>query len=153
MSSANTTALDVAITQAAERHRLAEKAMAQAHAKLRSAQSTFHTLDTYRAEYAGRLRHITSATKDALINQRRFLDKLGLALEQQREGVVQANAALAHQQEAWANAMRKLKAMELVRDRRLAAALGAQKRQEQKQSDEFAARAVRRAQMHAGDAE
>lgn len=150
MSNPNTTALDAAIAQAAERHRMAEKALAQAHAKVRTAQSTYHTLDVYRAEYAGRLRHISSATLDALGNHRRFLDKLGLALDQQQQGVVQATEALAHQQEAWANAMRKLKAMELVRERRAAAARSAQKRLEQKQSDEYAARAVRRAQMRAG---
>lgn len=145
MSKPHLAALDVAIAQAAQRHRHAEKALANAHAKVRTAQSTYHTLDAYRAQYAGRLRHITSTTKDALANHQRFLDKLGFAIDQQQQSVVQANEVLAHQQQAWSNSMRKLKAMELVRERRLTEALNAQKRLEQKQSDEFAARAARRA--------
>lgn len=146
MSQARSTALDVAIAKAAERHQHAEKALANAQAKLRGAQSTYGTLEAYCGEYAGRMRQVTTATRDALTNHRRFLDKLGLALDQQKQGVEQAGAALSHQQDAWFTSMRKLKAMELLRDRRTAAAQASLKRVEQKQSDEFAARSARRGQ-------
>lgn len=144
MTPTQPSALDLAITQAAQRHLRTEKALAGAQSRLRHAQSTLQTLDAYRTEYANRLRSITHATRDALANHRRFLDKLSVALKQQQYDVDQAAQALAHQQAEWTTSMRKLKAMELLRNRRAAASALRLRRVEQKQTDEFAARRLRR---------
>lgn len=144
MSQTHATALDLAIAQAAERHLRCEKALASAQTRLRNAKTTFNTLDAYRAEYANRLRSMTHATKDGLANHRRFLDKLATAMDQQQQDVDNADQALMHRQSDWFVSLQKLKAMELLRSHREAAAQIRLKRLEQKQSDEFAARRLRR---------
>jgi flagellar FliJ protein len=149
VSTPRQSALDLAIEQATQRHLGEEKALAGARTQLHNAQTTHATLDAYRAEYAGRLRHVATATQQALLNHRRFLDKLTLALDQQQHEVDVAGEAVVRQQAAWLESMRKLKAMELLRSRRAAAEQHRLRRIEQKQSDEFAARGIRRAQAAA----
>lgn len=148
MSQAKTSALDLAIAQAAEHHLAAEKTLAGARTRLRSAQSTWTTLDTYRGEYAKRLRAISTSNKDTLGNYHRFLDKLTVALDTQQQDVNQAEQTVNEQQTRWFHTLRRLKSMELLRSRRAAAAQAKIMRQEQKQSDEFAARIAYRSQGH-----
>lgn len=148
MGRANTSALDLAIAQAADQHLAAEKALADARNRLRTAESTWTTLDTYRGEYAKRLRGISTSNRDTLGNYHRFLDKLSAALDTQQQDVLQAEQAVAGQQARWSQTLRRLKSMELLRNRRAAAAQAQLIRQEQKQSDEYAARIARRSQGH-----
>jgi len=149
MNSPNPSALDLAIAKAAENHVASEKALAHARTRLKSAESTFTTLDRYRGEYAGRLRDITQVSKDALGNYHRFLGKLSLALDSQKHDVDHAGRVVEEQKRGWIATLQRLKAMELLRNRRAAIAQNHLKRQEQKQSDEFAARSARRFQRHA----
>lgn len=148
MNRTNTSALELAIAQAAEQHLAAEKALAGARSRLRHAKSTWTTLDTYRGEYAKRLRGISTSNRDALGNYHRFLDKLAAALDTQQQDVHQAEQAVNEQQARWSQSLRRLKSMELLRNRRIAAAQIQIMRQEQKQSDEFAARIASRSQGH-----
>jgi flagellar FliJ protein len=148
MSAGQSRALDLAIAQAADKHQAAEKALGQARNRLRSAEATYGTLNGFCGEYAGRLRGINRFSKDSLANYHRFLGKLGHALASQKIDVDAAGHAVSQQQAAWQDALRRLKAMELLRDQRAAAALARQQRQDQKLTDEFAARSTRRITRH-----
>jgi flagellar FliJ protein len=139
--------LALAIAGAAEKHQATEKALGQARNRLRTAEATYATLDSFRGEYANRLRGLTRFDTNALGNYQRFLGKLGQALDSQQHDVSQAGQAVAQSRDAWFATLQRLKAMELLRDRRAAAAQLRLKRQEQKQSDEYAARRAR----HLGD--
>jgi len=146
MSQSPNSALDLAIAKAAEEHQAAEQALALARGRLRAAETTYATLSNFNGEYEGRLRGVNRLSKDSLGNYHRFLDKLALALDSQRNDVDQAGQAVAQQKTAWFASLRRLKAMELLRERRAAAARTKIMRLEQKQSDEFAARSSRRKQ-------
>jgi flagellar protein FliJ len=144
MNHANLSALELAIAGAAEKHQASEKALGHARSRLRAAEATYATLGAFRGEYANRLRGVTHFSTDALGNYHRFLGKLGQALDSQQKGVTQAGHAVAQSQQALLASLQRLKAMELLRDRRAAAVQTHLKRLEQKQSDEFAARSARR---------
>lgn len=144
MSKPNSSALDLAINIASEKHETSEKALGQARTRLRTAETTYTTLNSFRGEYAGRLRSVTRFADDKLGNYHRFLGKLSVALDSQKRDVDQAEHVVEQQKNAWFATLKRLKAMELLRDRRAAAAEKQLKRQEQKQSDEFAARSARR---------
>lgn len=148
MSTPHPSALDLAISHAADRHLASEKELAQARKRLRSAENTYSTLDNFRGEYACKLRGVKQLNTDTLGNYHRFLGKLSLALQSQQQDVTQAGQALQQQQKDWSESLRKLKAMELLRNRRAVAAQSHVKRQEQKQSDEFATRGARRGRSH-----
>lgn len=148
MSNPQPSALDLAIDMASEKHAASEKALVNARARLRSAESTYSTLNAFRGEYAARLRGVTQFNKDALGNYHRFLGKLETALDSQKSDVKQASEAVVQQQSEWFCTLRRLKAMELLRNRRAATVQNRLKRQEQKQTDEFAARSARRSQRH-----
>lgn len=148
MSHPQPSALELAIAMAAQKHLASERALGNARNRLRSAESTYTTLETFRGEYASRLRSATHFKKDTLGNYHRFLGKLSMALDSQKNDVDSAGQAVAQQQSAWFASLQRLKAMELLRSRRAATAQTRLKRQEQKQSDEFAARSARRSQRH-----
>jgi flagellar FliJ protein len=148
MSTGRPTALDLAIARAADMHQASEKALSQSRNRLRSAVATYGTLSAYCGEYAGRLRGMGRFSKDALSNYHRFLGKLDHALASQKNDVETAGQAVSQQQAAWQASLRRLKAMEWLRDQRAAAALGRQQRLEQKRTDEFAARGARRTTRH-----
>lgn len=148
MSKPYPSALDLAIAQADEKHETAQKALALARNRLRSSQATYDTLDHFRGDYANRLRGVTHAATDTLGNYHRFLGKLGQALHSQQQDLARAGQAVEQSQHSWFAALRRLRAMELLRERRAAAAEARAKRLEQKQSDEFAARSTRRLRRH-----
>ncbi len=144
MSKTNPSALELAIAGAAERHRASEKTLGQARSRLRASEATYDTLDNFRGEYANRLRGVTRFDTNTLGNFQRFLGKLGQALDSQKSDVSKAGHAVEQSCDVWFATLKRLKAMELLRDRRTAAAQLRLKRLEQKQSDEFAARSARR---------
>ncbi len=144
MTNTSLSALELAIAGAAEKRQAAEKALGHARNRLRASEATYATLDTFRGEYANRLRGLTRFDTGALGNYHRFLGKLGQALDSQRNDVNQARHAVEQSQHTWLASLQRLKAMTLLRDRRAAAAQISLKRLEQKQSDEFAARSARR---------
>lgn len=148
MSKAHPSALELAIAQADEKHEAAQKALALARNRLRNSQATYATLDNFRGDYANRLRAVTHAAKDTLGNYHRFIGKLEQALHSQQQDVARADQAVEQSEHTWSAARRRLKAMELLRDRRAAAAQAREKRLEQKQSDEYAARSTRRLHRH-----
>jgi flagellar FliJ protein len=143
MSNGANTALDLAIDQASEKHTASEKALAYARTRLSAAESTYATLHGFRGEYAQRLRGINAFSKDALGNYHRFLGKLSLALDNQQKDRDQAAQTVEQRTQEWFATLQRVKAMELLRNRRAAALEQQLKRQEQKQSDEFAARSAR----------
>jgi flagellar FliJ protein len=144
MSNANRSALELAIAGAADKHQASEQALGRARNRLRTSEATYATLDSFRGEYANRLRGINRLETDALGNYHRFLGKLGHALDSQQNDVDQAGVAVEQSQHTWFATLQRLKAMELLRDRRAAAEPARPKRLEQKQTDEFAARSARR---------
>lgn len=144
MSKANPSVLELAISSAADKHQASEKALGQARQRLRTAEGTYATLESFRGEYANRLRGVTRFDTQGLGNYHRFLGKLQQALNSQQQDVNQAGAAVTQSRDAWFATLQRLKAMELLRERRAAAAQLREKRLEQKQSDEYAARSARR---------
>ena len=144
----NPSALELAIASAADRHQASEQALGKARNRLRTSEATYATLDSFRGEYANRLRGLTRLETDALGNYHRFLGKLGHALHSQKNDVDQAGVAVEQSQHNWFATLQRLKAMELLRDRRAAAEQLRLNRLEQKQSDEFAARSARRLRTH-----
>ena len=68
--------------------------------------------------------------------------RLSLALQGQEHDVTQAGQVVERQRHDCFESLRKLKAVELLRNRRAAAAQNVLKRQEQKDADEFATRSA-----------
>lgn len=133
-------ALGAALKLAAERQTAAEKLLAQAHARVNDARKTLDTLTHYRGEYANRWRTLTQADSAALANFRRFLHKLDDAISAQQLESNKCVDALHFAQQQWNETRRRTRSLELLIDRRQSVVIQRAQKQEQKNSDEFAAR-------------
>jgi flagellar FliJ protein len=144
------TAIDIALSLARDRRSQAEQLLAAAQARARQASEQCTLLTRYRDDYQRRLHGNTqgAGAMDVrmLMNNRAFVARLDLAVEAQRQESTRLETELVEAQRQWTEACRHEKSIEILLARRAAAATLRANRAEQKLSDEFAARAVRRTQ-------
>jgi len=138
--------LDLVIQVSTDRRNSAALGLAGSRRQADEAKRKMEMLSRYRQEYLLRMNgnsqaHGTDSVRMA--NTRAFLEKLEHAITQQQRDIEAC--------ESYSNACfhllnaekRKLKSLEMLRDRRAKEAGRVENRREQKRTDEFGARAVR----------
>src|SRR5262245_58316056 len=117
-------------------------ALGEALAASRTSAERLQLLERYREEYQARLtvaaRNGLSTTQ--LTNYRAFLDKLDAAVAQATADVKNRNAAAEADAARWRQAQQKQKSFEVLAERRAEQDRLQGERQDQKKSDEIAAR-------------
>jgi flagellar FliJ protein len=134
--------LDILIDLASQASDERAKSLAAALSRESDSEKRLALLEDYRRDYLQRYDSAGRAglTATALINFYHFLQKLDLAIEQQKTVVEQAKAlAIAARQELQ-DAERKRKSLMTIQDRRLAALRAAEARREQRGHDEISQR-------------
>jgi len=110
----------------------------------RDMQKRLELLLEYRNEYATRLASIaqTGMHSVGLQNFREFIDKIDVAIAQQRELVAAARRQVETCQLNWRTQQRKLKSFDTLSRRHFSEQRKSEARQEQKEQDDFALRGV-----------
>lgn len=113
----------------------------------RAVEERLALLVAYRKEYAARLASVvcTGLTADRLCAFRLFLDKLDLAIGQQRQAMYAQAEQRQQRRSDWARRESRLQGYATLRDRRQTATAVKSRREEQRGSDEHARRALLRA--------
>lgn len=130
--------LDLAQTRTDE----AARKLGELVAAERDLEKKLHMLEAYREEYNARFVEAARAglSPDAWRNYSAFISKLDDAIGMQRKFVEQSHAKTAEGQQAWIAQHSKLKAFDTLSQRHQQALNRREARQEQKLSDEHAAR-------------
>jgi len=125
----------------------------QLNARLAESSQKRDVLINYRDEYRARLEAaiVRGAPAADVRNFRAFLDKLDDAVRQQEGEVAFWNVQIANARSAWQAEQRSLNSFNTIANRRDAIAQRNAERREQKQQDEFAARAVTNARFAFGE--
>jgi flagellar FliJ protein len=133
--------LDVAHTRTDE----AARKLGELVAAERDVEQKLKLLEEYRQEYNERFVQAArdGLTPDAWRNYSAFINKLDDAIGAQRKVVEQSRAKTAEGQQAWLAQRTKLKAFDTLSQRHQQVVNRQEARQEQKQSDEHAARRAR----------
>jgi flagellar FliJ protein len=113
----------------------------------RALEERLALLVNYRGEYAARLATTVRAglTVEQLRGFRLFLDKLDLAIAQQRQAMHSQSEQRVQRRADWAQRESRLQGYATLRDRRRAVSAVQSRRDEQRGSDEHARRAAARA--------
>ena len=145
----NTTPLDTLIELAERRCDDAARLVAREIAAHRSVEQKTRVLEQYRAEYVTRQPSGAKGDTDTttLRNFSGFLDKLDDAVAQAVRETSDCMARLSRAQAAWNDAKRTLEGYEALARRNADRAALRERRVEQRQQDEFAARSAR---LHGG---
>jgi flagellar FliJ protein len=108
----------------------------------RDMQKRLQLLLDYRSEYATRLAAMaqTGMHSVGLRNFREFIDKIDVAIAQQRELVAAARRQVETCQLNWRTQQRKLKSFDTLSQRHYSGQRRSEARQEQKEQDDFALR-------------
>ena len=108
----------------------------------RDMQKRLQLLLEYRSEYSARLASLTQTGTHSmsLRNFREFMDKIDVAIEQQRQLVAAAKREVETGKIHWHKQQRKLKSFDTLSQRHRSAELKSEARQEQKDQDDFALR-------------
>lgn len=137
--------LPLLIERALEARDQLAAAARQATQAVQQADATMLQLTNFRADYLGRSPTATvgSFSADSLHDWQRFMTRLDEALAMQREECDRRRQAEAQRQQQLAQGQRRLMAFEALAARQAAELGRRQARQAQRDSDEFAARAIR----------
>lgn len=108
----------------------------------RDMQARLQLLLDYRGEYTARLTRVaqTGMHSAGLRNFREFMDKIDVAIAQQRELVAASGREVETGQHHWRAQQRKLKSFDTLSQRHHSAERKCEARQEQKDQDDFALR-------------
>jgi flagellar FliJ protein len=141
---AQLSALDTLIELATKQSDDAAKRLGKAVRAGDDAQQKLQLLMQYRDDYAARLRSsaVTGLTASGYRNFQMFLDKLDDAIASQQRAVQDAQRRVNNERNAWQSSERKRMSYDTLATRAMNAQLLKQARREQKQTDEFAARAL-----------
>lgn len=141
---AQLSALDTLIELATKQSDEAAKRLGKAVRAGDDAQQKLELLMQYRDDYAARLRSnaATGLTASGYRNFQMFLDKLDDAIASQQRAVQDAQRRVNNERNAWQSSERKRMSYDTLATRAMNAQLLKQARREQKQTDEFAARAL-----------
>jgi flagellar FliJ protein len=106
----------------------------------RDMEKRLQLLLEYRTEYAARLASIAQVGMHSVgwRNFREFIDKIDVAIEQQRGMVAAAKRQVENGQRHWHAQRRRLKSFDALSQRHRSAELKSEARQEQKEQDDFA---------------
>ncbi len=141
---ANPSTLETLIDLAKDRKTEAAQAFARAVAHAQQAEQRLQLLHNYRGEYETRMRNQAQRGigGSQIGNYNRFIDQLSEAFLQQEYEVAQAQALVNQARENFLAEERKLKSFEVLAQRADQREGAKQAKREQKQFDEFAARAA-----------
>lgn len=141
---AQLSALETLIELATKQSDDAAKRLGKAVRAGDDAQQKLQLLMQYRDDYAARLRSsaATGLTASGYRNFQMFLDKLDDAIASQQRAVQDAQRRVNNERNAWQSSERKRMSYDTLATRAMNAQLLKQARREQKQTDEFAARAL-----------
>lgn len=141
---AQLSALETLIELATKQSDDAAKRLGKAVRAGDDAQQKLQLLMQYRDDYAARLRSsaATGLTASGYRNFQMFLDKLDDAIASQQRAVQDAQRRVSNERNAWQSSERKRMSYDTLATRAMNAQLLKQARREQKQTDEFAARAL-----------
>lgn len=141
---AQLSALDTLIELATQQSDEAAKRLGKAVKAGDDAQQKLQLLMQYRDDYAARLRSsaATGLTASGYRNFQMFLDKLDDAIASQQRVVQDSQRRVSNERTAWQSSERKRLSYDTLATRAMSAQLLKQARREQKQTDEFAARAL-----------
>ena len=141
---AQLSALDTLIELTTKQSDDAAKRLGKAVRAGDDAQQKLQLLMQYRDDYAARLRSsaATGLTASGYRNFQMFLDKLDDAIASQQRAVQDAQRRVNNERNAWQSSERKRMSYDTLATRAMNAQLLKQARREQKQTDEFAARAL-----------
>jgi len=108
----------------------------------RDMQTRLELLLEYRGEYTARLASVAQTGMHSVgwRNFREFIDKIDVAIEQQRELVASAEREVETGQRHWHAQQRRLKSFDTLSQRHYSAERKIEARQEQKEQDDFAMR-------------
>ncbi|MGP1675543.1 MAG: flagellar export protein FliJ [Burkholderiales bacterium] len=106
----------------------------------RDMQQRLQLLLEYRGEYTARLANLTQTGTHSIgwRNFREFIDKIDVAIEQQRELVAAAKREVETGKIHWHKQQRRLKSFDTLSQRHRSAERKREARQEQKEQDDFA---------------
>lgn len=123
----------------------AAQQLGQMMTRQQEARQKLDTLTGYRREYEQRLSQQTREGTDAraIMNYRQFLSRLESAIEQAGQELAQWDQRVLQQQETLREIQVRLRSYGVIEDRRRSREQLAEDRRQQKQIDEFAARAHR----------
>jgi flagellar FliJ protein len=141
---AQLSALDTLIELTTKQSDEAAKRLGKAVKAGDDAQQKLQLLMQYRDDYAARLRSsaATGLTASGYRNFQMFLDKLDDAIASQQRVVQDSQRRVSNERTAWQSSERKRLSYDTLATRAMNAQLLKQARREQKQTDEFAARAL-----------
>jgi flagellar FliJ protein len=141
---AQLSALDTLIELTTRQSDEAAKRLGKAVKAGDDAQQKLQLLMQYRDDYAARLRSsaATGLTASGYRNFQMFLDKLDDAIASQQKVVQDSQRRVSNERTAWQSSERKRLSYDTLATRAMSAQLLKQARREQKQTDEFAARAL-----------
>jgi flagellar FliJ protein len=125
-----------------DREQKAMKAYTMAQQYLSQQQQKLHSLEQYRVSYIQQIKHNASAgvTAQHYHQHLSFVGKLDKACEQQTQIISQASGVALQRKRQWLQQQQRLKAVELLIDKRQAMLLAREAKVEQKMNDEFALR-------------
>ena len=108
----------------------------------RDMQQRLQLLLAYRSDYTARLASVARVGMHSVgwRNFREFIDKIDIAIEQQRELVAKARQQVESGQRHWHAQQRRLKSFDTLSRRHSLAQRKSESRQEQKEQDDFALR-------------
>ena len=131
---------------AEEKRDACTRALGGAIAAAQEAERKLQMLLDYQREYGQRMAHAGAGgiAAERLQNYRRFLAQLARAVEQQRSVVASTQGEVQRLQLALSVAQRSFESFQVLVERHDTAASIAQRREQQKQQDEYAARLLPR---------
>ena len=141
---AKTSALDTLINLATDDRDAAAVALGRLRQDHQQTEQKLEALLGYHAEYQRRLDEAMSMGMSiaTLQNYQRFIASLEHAIEQQRGAVNQSERRIEHGHDDWRTRQKRLNSYDVLAVRRREAAQKAEARREQRQTDEFASRAL-----------
>lgn len=139
-------ALPLLLQSAATARDQQSAALAQARQAQAQAQSTLERLSEFRADCLARSAAGTLRGSDggAMRDYQRFVDRLDEAITMQQHELARRAERVAGEQQRLQRCQQRLLAFETLQRREAQAAAAREQRREQRESDEFAARAIAR---------
>lgn len=138
-------ALQILVDQAAERADKTAQALAKTRQKLAQSQEKMNMLETYRNECQNNIhtQSVAGITGMQLQNQLAYVNKIGLATQQQSAEVAFLSATVQKQLIEWQSCLAEQKKYQALIEREKLKQAQKEAKRDQKMNDEFAARIFR----------
>jgi flagellar FliJ protein len=142
--SASSSTLDTLIDLATDERDAAAVALGRLQQAHQVSEQKLEALISYRSEYQRRLDEALAAgmSMQTLQNYQRFVASLEQAIEQQRQALGHSERRVESGSDDWRARQRRLRSFDVLATRRRESAQKIEARREQRQTDEFASRAL-----------